>query len=411
MSSSDIDLPPPRRKSCSECVKAKRRCSLRTPTCLRCAKRNLRCIYVGQNAQEQSRTRPDSPPVQVDFGIPGEPAYDFSNCLIAPSPMNDLSLNNLDLSMYSDLLLPLPNHTYAAPVSPSPTSSTVYSLQDYYRVTDICTRFVDSDLTCPSSRIAYSVAAMKNYHISMARTNSTPFLHPRLYSATTPASIVNAFTVCVLYVNKTPETEALVWRILDRNMMMLLDPMAQGGTELEMLARVQALILYQTIRIWDGGIRQRANAEAVMPVLEDWTGGLKKIRDGADQISIQNGQDTTQHPPSSWEVRSSPLFPLPSLLISMYPNSLPTVMDTHRIPQPHDHHSLQPRNPLQSPQIPRILLPPLGNPQPVDAIPPPLGGALLVRLLREVEGEEALGDEQCVFGGIFRRRGESRGCG
>lgn len=325
MSSSDIDLPPPRRKSCSECVKAKRRCSLRTPTCLRCAKRNLRCVYVGQKPQDQRRTRLDTPPVQVDFGIPGDPAYDFSNCLVAPGPMNDLILNNLDLGMYSDLLLPLSNQTYAAPAgpSPSPASSTVYSLLDYHRVTDICTNFVDSDLTCPSSRIAHAVNAMKNYHVAMARTNSTPFLHPRLYSATTPASIVNAFTVCVLYVNKTPETEALAWRILDRNMMMLLDPMAQGGTELELLARVQALILYHAIRIWDGGIRQRANAEAVMPVLEEWTGQLKKIRDGTSLITIQDGQETVEQRPSSWEVCS----PSPPSHSPFLPSPLPTQLN------------------------------------------------------------------------------------
>ena len=39
---------PARRKSCRECVKAKRRCDQRSPDCSRCANRNLACEYLQQ---------------------------------------------------------------------------------------------------------------------------------------------------------------------------------------------------------------------------------------------------------------------------------------------------------------------------------------------------------------------------
>lgn len=45
------DSPPPRRKSCLACVKSKRRCNQRFPSCLRCAQRRIPCEYAAQVPQ------------------------------------------------------------------------------------------------------------------------------------------------------------------------------------------------------------------------------------------------------------------------------------------------------------------------------------------------------------------------
>ena len=37
--------PPPRRKACAACIKAKRRCTQESPVCLRCCQRGLECKY------------------------------------------------------------------------------------------------------------------------------------------------------------------------------------------------------------------------------------------------------------------------------------------------------------------------------------------------------------------------------
>ena len=37
--------PPPRRKACAACIKAKRRCDFALPSCLRCEQRNIPCKY------------------------------------------------------------------------------------------------------------------------------------------------------------------------------------------------------------------------------------------------------------------------------------------------------------------------------------------------------------------------------
>lgn len=46
--SSPERINPPRRKSCDACWMAKRRCDFALPACLRCARRNLPCVYPGQ---------------------------------------------------------------------------------------------------------------------------------------------------------------------------------------------------------------------------------------------------------------------------------------------------------------------------------------------------------------------------
>ena len=47
----------PRRKSCSACVKAKRRCDFAVPTCLRCSNRDISCDYPERIRSSISRMR------------------------------------------------------------------------------------------------------------------------------------------------------------------------------------------------------------------------------------------------------------------------------------------------------------------------------------------------------------------
>lgn len=48
------DNPPPRRKSCQACVRAKRRCDQRSPACLRCAQRKIQCQYLARPGLSQN---------------------------------------------------------------------------------------------------------------------------------------------------------------------------------------------------------------------------------------------------------------------------------------------------------------------------------------------------------------------
>lgn len=52
--------PPPRRKSCLACVKAKRRCDQRSPACIRCSQRRTPCEYPSRPARNQPGPEPTS---------------------------------------------------------------------------------------------------------------------------------------------------------------------------------------------------------------------------------------------------------------------------------------------------------------------------------------------------------------
>lgn len=60
--------PPPRRKSCHACVKAKRRCDQRQPACRRCSQRSIACCYPSRPARSEAAPTDPSP---VTLAAPG----------------------------------------------------------------------------------------------------------------------------------------------------------------------------------------------------------------------------------------------------------------------------------------------------------------------------------------------------
>lgn len=61
LSRMERDHPPPRRKSCQACVKTKRRCDQRYPTCLRCSQRKIQCQYPPRPSRHFQAERAQSP--------------------------------------------------------------------------------------------------------------------------------------------------------------------------------------------------------------------------------------------------------------------------------------------------------------------------------------------------------------
>jgi hypothetical protein len=120
-----------------------------------------------------------------------------------------------------------------------------------------------------------------------ATEGHSPLYHRDLYSFHMPRHTQDAYTAMTMYygANKTPETEATVHRILNDRVSQLLRDQAveevssslgsgsgsgNGMTIFEHLSRVQALLCYQVVRLFDGDIRMRAQAEALIPTLFMW---------------------------------------------------------------------------------------------------------------------------------------------
>lgn len=95
----------------------------------------------------------------------------------------------------------------------------------------------------------------------------------------------------VMYMNKTSETEATVHRILQDRVTQLLQDQATeeslaaaGGREpsiFDHLCRVQSLLCYQLIRLFDGDIRMCGQAEALIPTLYVWNKQLLESAKGS----------------------------------------------------------------------------------------------------------------------------------
>jgi hypothetical protein len=70
----------------------------------------------------------------------------------------------------------------------------------------------------------------------------------------------------------------------------------------EKLARAKALWMYQVLRVFDGDIGRRAQAEQDMTTLKLWLLELEKYKDNLGEICLLDEAELRRRTPSSWEV-------------------------------------------------------------------------------------------------------------
>ena len=115
---------------------------------------------------------------------------------------------------------------------------------------------------------------------------SNPFIHSRLYRTRFPRCVQDAYTALSCYLHRTTSNEQAIFQIIeDRSKQLLVehgifladslvDNISSSSVtldSLEHLARVQALLVYQVLCLYDGDIRLRHVAESRIPVLNSWT--------------------------------------------------------------------------------------------------------------------------------------------
>ncbi|KAK1241170.1 hypothetical protein MKX08_001144 [Trichoderma sp. CBMAI-0020] len=112
---------------------------------------------------------------------------------------------------------------------------------------------------------------------------SCPFIHAHLYKDDLPSCIQNAFTATAAYFAKTAANKGLILRIIEGHCNALLDQLEASldvgedtiaSSTFHHLARTQTLLIYQIIRLFDGDIRSRAQAENSMEFLLSWASQL-----------------------------------------------------------------------------------------------------------------------------------------
>ncbi|KAI2464080.1 hypothetical protein F4781DRAFT_436786 [Annulohypoxylon bovei var. microspora] len=309
-----------RQKNCNACVKSKRRCDKQMPTCGNCIKKKCPCLYGGRSDMQSY-----SNSASVSMGIesiasPGSTTYGggFTLSDNGLSATFDTSIGLPDATLQIDstlesLLNSMTGNgfgdTYGlsnllgqdAHIASAPTSKAL-SLPDYSRMSVVCDDYAPWQLADHSTRVAYAVNVFKNFHTTFARNKSTMYMHGQLYVHNTPLWILQAFSISVLYTNQTAATRGFVLRILHDNVNHLIHT-ASGiaFTPQEKLARVHALIVYQTIRMFDGDISLGQQAENDLPLMEAWNDELGKMRDNLDDLAELDTTALRNKQPESWE--------------------------------------------------------------------------------------------------------------
>jgi len=105
--------------------------------------------------------------------------------------------------------------------------------------------------TMDRDRAKFCVAALKSYPAHLALTSKTAFINPRCYPAL-PHALQEACTVAALYITKNDRNEEMIWEVMGAKVNRLIHEYRPSMTVPEHLAAVQALIIFQIIRLFDG---------------------------------------------------------------------------------------------------------------------------------------------------------------
>ena len=304
-------MAPPRRRSCLNCVKAKRRCDLAFPQCQRCASKNLACDHPGLE-----NGAPDSNPTfgqdQINMSFPDQDWLMDSELTLESNPqapdqplLESTWLATLTNGPNSSLDIQWPTTATVGNPSNWPNGSTPSTDVDELVSAATSNFGVPSDdhITIGAiyhERTRFASRLFKSYPEMFYKQGKTPFIHRHLYEEHTPPVIQDVLSSCALYCGKTGQNESLVFGDISRKATDLINPQTPFLTPIDLLASTQALLLYQIIRLFDGDIRQRADAEAHEGILESWT---------------QQLQGRTQQLPLLTDASASPT-PLDSVAVS-----------------------------------------------------------------------------------------------
>ncbi|KAF2003923.1 hypothetical protein P154DRAFT_74286 [Amniculicola lignicola CBS 123094] len=263
-----------RRKSCQACVKAKRRCDLSFPRCKRCVDKSLDCKYksAGKVLEKAGEgVVPQKAPevfIVNDFSKLDRPAGTPSTSSSSPFQVgNDINpgVPDLDWSHVDPNLTSLfqtssdSSRSRRSPSSERPLFPPEYdgrsalgqSLPDFQILDSLQPSgnpFYPAYLN--DAQVLFIVTQLLKFPYTLARTGSTPFMHSTLWSTTTPDPYVDAVTLSALSLVRTPQTTPLLNQGISQKIKNMAHCWSDWGID-EHLAAVQALIIYQIIRLFD----------------------------------------------------------------------------------------------------------------------------------------------------------------
>ncbi|KAH7133624.1 hypothetical protein EDB81DRAFT_762909 [Dactylonectria macrodidyma] len=327
-----------RQKSCNTCVRGKRKCDKRTPRCTRCAAKGLDCVYqktppgasyhddgLGVAAGEDvhdfdmgfdiealgdtsntstSTTSPESngfnsgnTTTTTTASIQLDSSLDFS--IIDQLMANDASPAGAELWNLGDFAGAGKMDIPLVPLNPHPAAiRDMAMLQDSG---DCVMAFNPLDVYDTRTRIGYVVDAVTHLYREFATTRVLPFVHPRLYGSNLPRTMLAAFSAATAYAGRTPENRGWVYKLVAEAAKDIHREGERADTPAEKIARVQALLILDSIRMFDGDVALRAATEREAPQALAWLSSLTELRTELEAGVSSELLMSRDRPPASWE--------------------------------------------------------------------------------------------------------------
>ncbi|KAF2704410.1 hypothetical protein K504DRAFT_537914 [Pleomassaria siparia CBS 279.74] len=239
--------PSSRRKSCGECVKAKRKCGMELPKCKRCQKKNIACGYPNNRASVHETVIPD-----LEF------------------PWLDDLMRDSNILPWTGVLQP---QLEMLSGTPQQNLAPYQNIPEYLIATDTQGT---ARSTMARAETEAALHRFKTWPDKWLKEGKAPFIHPRLYISGMPKPLQEAYAACAIYSTMTVDNSFIAFTVIETKANDLLQsPNQPSWTPLDLLAAIQSLLIFQFIRLFDGDIRQRALAEKSEPMLASWTEELK----------------------------------------------------------------------------------------------------------------------------------------
>ncbi|KAK1981390.1 hypothetical protein LZ30DRAFT_782083 [Colletotrichum cereale] len=266
--------PPPRRKTCLACIKAKRRCEHGQAVCLRCSRRKIDCVYptppTSRPRKQTAARLVETPAPQEDPEGSTETPSSCPDDSLVPWAQ-DVDLLHLEMDDFAGIDLYTDLHDFLAPDALLDGPSSLTSLTPNPEQMLVPSQEFASDSSLEemiASRLQYALDEIKKVPASTVLENQTPWSHPYLYRAHMPREMQDAQACCALYIAKNSTNSRFVLRTIQARAHELLSSPAPRDDRLSILARLQAILLYQIIRLFDGDITLRASAQQTLPALD-----------------------------------------------------------------------------------------------------------------------------------------------
>jgi len=276
-----------RKKSCFACVKAKRRCDLGFPYCKRCFVKGLDCKYPNATPRETNSQRSGTATGEVvlrqttpDISLPVDTTTDLT--------FIDTNISDFNIDFFLGLSS---SSSSSSSTSPENIPQDLY-FQDDWSIdiqppvhdewsVDMPPLLPPAIFTAQTQtylnrdQVSYVIAGLLAFPASMAYAGVTPFIHKNLYDAHEPEAYQDCVALCALYMTKTARNRSILSNSIGRKIS-LLTSASTTWTLIEHLAAVQALLIYQVIRLFDPDLSLHSAAEKDNAVLELWSAHLWK---------------------------------------------------------------------------------------------------------------------------------------